>query len=86
MKEEIDSHGTSLIVQSLIHDDGRMCRQSFNTLERASKLWEALKCKQLVFLHQIIHPQLGSATFHLHQKGADYYQIQQESLSCNHLK
>ena len=44
MKEEIDSRGAALVAQSLIHDDGRMCRQCFNTFERASKLWEALKC------------------------------------------
>ena len=44
MKEEIDSRGTSLAAQSLIDDDGRMCRQCFNTFERASKVWETLKC------------------------------------------
>ena len=37
MKEEIDSRGTSLVTQLLIHDDGRMCRQCFKTFKRASK-------------------------------------------------
>ena len=35
------SHEISLVAQSLIDDDGRMCRQ------RASKLSEALKCNIL---------------------------------------
>ena len=43
LEEEISTRGRSLSVQSLVDNDGRMCRQCFNVFERASKLWESLK-------------------------------------------
>jgi len=43
MKEELDTCSAVVTPHSLVENVGKMCRQCFNTFERASKLWDTLK-------------------------------------------
>ena len=45
--EEISQRSTSATAQSLVENIKRMCRQCFNTFERASKLWQTLKANMV---------------------------------------